>query len=243
MEVDRAQQIALLRNLKGAPISVIWALLMVNMHTPAGAVYTLKNKELEVWTGYSDKPVSTALDLLHTMGMVAQNQAGGWYLTTAAYQLPLPLWLGDGNGRAPLSESSRRISPTLSSSSSLLTTSMDPEEEERTASARAAEILRLNPLPVDNSVDNSVPDVRDWLLRGGIGPNSVKMRQLLAEDRSLPYVKAHVLERLYHVRRGEHFPVGWLINKLECGDAAPPMRCEGCLAPLQSCLCGANIHR
>ena len=239
-----AQQIALLRNLKGAPLSIIWALLMANMYAPAGSVRALQNRDLETWTGYSDKPVASALGLLHTMGMVAQNGGGGWYLTTAAYQLPLPLWLPDGGGNAPLSEVSRRNSPTLLSSSSSLI-SMDPEEEETEKRARARKDGEF-PTEDNGAVDNSVDKreaIRQLLLRGGVGANSRKMGELLNLDMSVRYVEAHVLERLYQARAHQHnsrqpdYPVGWLINRLLCGDPSPQPRCPSCLQWWEHCYC------
>lgn len=239
-----AQQIALLRNLKGAPISIIWALLMANMYTPPDSVRTLKNSELEMWTGYSDKPISNALDLLHAMGIVSQNSAGGWYPTTAAYQLPLPLWLPNGRGRiqdTPLSEASRRNSPTSSSSSSR--SIIQEEEEKKEMRARAGNSPPVPP-PVDNSVDNHKRTIKDLLLRAGVGEKSPKMKQLLAMNLDVKYVEAHVLERLYQARlhdanpiQNPDYPVAWLINKLVCGDPSPAPRCSTCLQNYSYCYC------
>ena len=164
------------------------------------------------------------------MGMVRQNQSGGWYLTTTAFQLPLPLHLAEG--------SSRRNSPPPSSSSSITLLSGDIEEEERN---EHPENLRSDS-PDNEPVDNL--EIRHWLLRGGIGANSVKMRQLLLKNLNINFVKAHVLERLYRVKLHENnptqhpnYPVGWLINKLQCGDTAPPMRCSTCLNHTRYCTC------
>lgn len=245
-----AQQIALLRNLKGAPISIIWALLMANMYAPPDSVRTLKNSELEMWTGYSDKPISNALDLLHAMGMVSQNSAGGWYLTTAAYQLPLPLWLPDGRGRiqdTPISEASRRNSPTSYSSSSSRSIIQEEEEEKKekpTRDGNSPPASRPPSRPVDNSVDNHKRTIKDLLLRAGVGEKSPKMKQLLAMNLDIKYVEAHVLERLYQARLHEanpkqnpNYPVAWLINKLICADPSPAPRCPTCLQNYSYCYC------
>ena len=71
--------IQLLRQLKGAPLSVLLALFWVNQRVTAGW--------LETVTGYTDKPVSHALDLLKEYGWATRVQ-GGWMIANAE-QLPL----------------------------------------------------------------------------------------------------------------------------------------------------------
>lgn len=58
--------------------------------------------------------------------------------------------------------------------------------------------------------------VMEWLVWGGIGHNSPVMKQLLALQLPLPYVKAHV----NHIRENDE-PPAWLITRLRCGDPPP----------------------
>ena len=63
-----------LRSLKGAPLSTLVALHLANTSLP--------NKDLLAWTGYSDKTIAHALDLLHSMGLVVHDgRRLGWSLT------------------------------------------------------------------------------------------------------------------------------------------------------------------
>lgn len=78
-----AEQLQLIRSLKGPP-AVILVLLMLR-----GASMT--NVEICRFTGYSDKPVKTALAVLETLGFVQNNgHFNGWSLSSGISQLPLP---------------------------------------------------------------------------------------------------------------------------------------------------------
>jgi len=75
-------QLQLIRTIRGAPATIL-ILLMIR-----GASMT--NLEICRWTGYSDKPVTTALITLQHLGLVQDNgRAHGWSLTNGARQLPL----------------------------------------------------------------------------------------------------------------------------------------------------------
>lgn len=85
--------IALVRALKGAPLSVLFALFLLKQ--------PVTQEFLERTTGYTDKPVSQALAYLQENGLI-QKVARGWLLTGEARQLPLPLtMLEDGGGEEP----------------------------------------------------------------------------------------------------------------------------------------------
>ena len=210
---DSASRIQMLRNLQGAPLSIIIALIMAGR--------ALLASELEMWTGYSDKTITRGLALLETLRLIAHHgKYDGWSLTAAVHQLPLPLLFSE--------KDNRRNSGYLSSSSSSLILGPEEEEESRTReNRRNSDFAAASyPQPVDNDND---AEVQDWLLRGGVGQNSPKMRELLSLALHPDYVAAHVLERLAQVQAGQNYPVGWLINKMLCGDMAPPMRCVDCL--------------
>ena len=74
--------VRMVRELKGAPLSIVLALGL------AGGV-AVSNEWLERNTGYSDKPVASALAYLQEHGFVVKV-AGGWKLARAQ-QLPLPI--------------------------------------------------------------------------------------------------------------------------------------------------------
>jgi hypothetical protein len=64
------------RSLKGAPLSVIWALLFVRR--------PMTGEELELWTGYTDDTLRKALRLLVSQGCVSAHGAHGpWSLSSA----------------------------------------------------------------------------------------------------------------------------------------------------------------
>jgi hypothetical protein len=73
----------LIRELKGAPLSIILALQVVGQR--------VTQEYLERVTGYTDKPVSQALGYLSEIGMIDHTRAGWGLISGRAVQLPLPL--------------------------------------------------------------------------------------------------------------------------------------------------------
>lgn len=90
MTLNSDNPIRMVRELKGAPLSILLILRIV--HQP------VSNEFIEGATGYTDKPVRKALKYLQEIGLVVQNSKG-WILSTGGQQLPLPL-LDDGDGAA-----------------------------------------------------------------------------------------------------------------------------------------------
>ena len=228
------QHATLLRSLKGAPASIILALALTGV--------SLAKRDLEILTGYSDKPISKGLALLELNGFVQDNgRAAGWSLR-AGLQLPL---FPRPYSAAPLSPiqrgmeiPSRNISDFPAHSPSLLSSSTDlPDENDQGDKTEAEERLSK---------------ISDWLRLAGVGRRSPKMRQLLALDLDETYVRAWTLYSLWwqreSTRRPNHpidgrrrFATGTLIRILLDGDQAPPDRCPDCLE-LEPCLCNV-IHR
>lgn len=61
----------LVRSIRGAPASILVALLITRR--------SITNKELQVITGYTDKPIATALCVLETLGFIQDNgRSNGW---------------------------------------------------------------------------------------------------------------------------------------------------------------------
>jgi hypothetical protein len=77
-------QFQMVRLLKGAPISVLYVLMLSEKMKLGPA----SNEFLERSTGYSDKPICQALALLDDYGLVGHGR-NGWVLATEAAQLPL----------------------------------------------------------------------------------------------------------------------------------------------------------
>lgn len=78
--------IRMVRELKGAPLSILMILRLV--HQPVSSEY------LETATGYTDKPIRKALRYLQEIGMALQS-ARGWILASGEKQLPMVMQLNE----------------------------------------------------------------------------------------------------------------------------------------------------
>lgn len=112
------------------------------------------------------------------------------------------------------------------------TTKEDPDPDQGISVVNSTERARAKKSP-SPSLSAEQQEVAHWLIRGGIGRNSPKMKQLLSMELDPEHVKAHVLEKLAWQEGLEEeerpFKTGLLIRKLEDGDEAPALRCETCL--------------
>ena len=79
--------IRMVRELKGAPLSILFALSVTRQR--------VSQAWLEGVTGYTDKPISSALSYLEEIGL-ADHTSSGWKLTGKAKQLPLPMEITAG---------------------------------------------------------------------------------------------------------------------------------------------------
>lgn len=109
------QPMTFVRAMKGAPASVLWALVFTRRMMTAD--------ELERWTGYADENITKAVRLLVDLGWVIARSARG------------PWGLADGR-QLPLSHESDKIGLAADSSSSstypgLLSSYREEEQEER----------------------------------------------------------------------------------------------------------------
>ena len=211
-----------MRGLRGAPASMFLALVLCG--------HALRNSQLMEMTGYSDKTIAKGLALLELRGLAQNNgYQYGWSLTAGVRQLPLfpESLLGIRPARVGNSDSTYGISDSLTTT----TTTKDSLREKR--------VVVVSKNGVGNSDSGDVDPVETWLIHGGIGRNSTKLRHLIELDMDPEYVKAHVLERLAIIEQpdGAWFHTGLLIRRLLDGDAAPPMRCPDCLRIERSCIC------
>lgn len=216
-----SEQVRFVRSLKGPAASILWVLILSDR--------ACTGQELELATNYSDKSVKDGLALLTAEGLVQYNgKFNGWSLASGFYQLPLPfqqlsdgaallvagivdsgngaaLPVANGVGSGVMALDDRKISdhgPFLSSSFIDHRKGNLEEEEERAESRKNSEVLGL-------------------LVAAGASPRSSAVTRVLACGRDLDYVRAHIAERERQLERGGHYPVGWLLHKLECGDPAP----------------------
>jgi hypothetical protein len=98
------------------------------------------------------------------------------------------------------------------------------------------------------STDGGQERLAEWLVKGGVGPGSPKMGELLAAGLELETVKAHVLERLAwmagRLPDTEDYRPGLLIYRLLNDHPPPPMRCELCLGlPDKLGLCACDYDQ
>jgi hypothetical protein len=166
----------------------------------------LTPRDLAMVTGYSAPTISNGLALLE-LKELASKEADGWSLTATTYNL---------FAVAPGERLAQKLFAPSSSSSFTNTTMLSNDEEKKKEEAGKIKVLAL-------------------LMAAGVGRHSQKMKELLAADLALDYVKAHCAYRDGVIARGEEYPVGWLITKLLSGDPAPALfvcrcgRCADCL--------------
>lgn len=224
-----------LRALKGAPTSIILALLVTGR--------SMTNKELRTWTGYSDKPITDALALLDTEGITQYNgRTYGWSLSAGQMQLPGIHKLSTGTAKlsTELSTEDRRISDLgrvdrrISDLSRTTTTTTD------------LEVNRSKVVVVQEG--QNTEKLRSLLLSAGIRAKSRGMRELLSARVEVERAAAWVTywrwwKRERELKPGQpvdgrtYFTAGLLIRVLLDGDEIPG-RCEECLELPADCFCG-----
>jgi len=132
------------RSLKGAPASVLWALVFTRQMMTA--------LELQQWTGYKGDNLTVALRLLVDLGwIVARSTRGPWGLAEGR-QLPLMQAFFDG-GDQLLGET-----PIKSDSGSLIVVNVESEESEK---FRATTLTNkgVNPIKSDSGSTVSVKTI------------------------------------------------------------------------------------
>jgi biotin operon repressor len=197
--------IRLVRELKGAPLSILMALTVVNQ--------PVTQEWLERATGYTDKPISQALAYLEEIGLAVKSRAG-WLLSDGSQQLPLPVRRLAEPEAAPERVESRNFSD-----SSLMNTTSTTS----TDSDLHPVVVVLNPENRDFSdleepADGDTPEARKVALEvcGVAEPK----RSKLAMMAGLNAVEIFALERTLK-RKGEKYTPGLLIYALEAGQRAP----------------------
>lgn len=201
------EHVTFIRSMRGAPAAILLALLFTGR--------SITNKELQLITGYTDKPVASALGVLQVLGFAQNNgRYSGWSFPLSA-QLPLFHY------------------STAVSNSGLLPLPADPDTDalsKRSHIATAeAWLLRAGISPNSKkmtellSADLHSDYIRSWVLE-----YEWWQREKKSSSRSV-------------VSGRRKFSVGTLIKILQDGDNAPAMRCEDCLVVLP-CYCDL-VHR
>lgn len=181
----------LLRELKGAPLSVLISLFLA--HQSVGTEYLCAD------TGYSDKPVARALRYLRETGRITQTgRFDGWQLAEG-YQLPLGFDLLENNSSRNYSDSR----PTTTALSTLLNLNTSSYDSHVTSSSS------------NNSSRNySDSNINDLLQAAGIRePTATRLAAL--DWATAEYVSAHIAKakadgigiRLLIHRIREHDPI------------------------------------
>lgn len=172
----------MLRALKGAPLSCFYALALANQ--PLGIMYLC-----EV-TGYTDKPIRSALHVLAELGMAVQTgRTESWQLAGDYKQLPLMFpQLSDNveNGN-----SSRNYSDSPST-----TTTLNKGIDDSLVNSSSSKNSSRN--YSDSNVDNGKMELTDdqkavKSMLYGYGVGEPKLTQLVMRDYMTPdYVEAHI---------------------------------------------------
>jgi hypothetical protein len=202
--------IRMVRELKGAPLSILFALSI--MHQRVSQAW------LEGVTGYTDKPISSALSYLEEIGL-ADHTTSGWKLTGKAKQLPLPMEITAGEDEITAEEepvtaddNSDSSCQSRNYSTPLITTTIDIVKEEELSSNNNSKGRK-----------NSDSGVLDALTRAGImGKKRVSLSQLAWVTVESVSAWEAALKR----RKKEKYSPGLLISVLESGDAAPVAKPE-----------------
>lgn len=217
-----AEQVEFVRSIKGAAASILWILLLSGR--------SLTGEELQLATGYSDKPITKAMELLELRGFVQYNgRRHGWSLPAEVAQLPLPFSrLPDG-----LDRRNSDLSSSSPSSSYMKTSRQRLEEDDeivpgdRRISDLGGEVDR-KVSDLGNGVDRrnsdlsqSVDDAVEKLCRAaGVG-RSMSKRLASCEWVTPEYVQAHLAK----MERDDE-PLRFAIQRMKEGDPAPDVQSD-----------------
>jgi hypothetical protein len=229
--IDQASQVVrLVRELKGASLSILVALAFVKQ--PVDQAW------LERATGYTDKTVGQALLYLSETGLV-EHSPQGWQGTAAVRKLfSLPPGVGQTVIRPAVLDRSRN-----NSVSTAATVNLNPSQRSKSSSRSSSRGNCQANSPPKSSTNPQVELVRQALHEAGIGEPK------LSALSGLPGVTPQAVREWYaHLRRvkGESYNPGLLVRLLEAGETPPAARsrqayadwvrvCEQC--GKQPCVC------
>lgn len=229
-----ADTLRLFRAIRGAPATLLLLLLVRGV--------SMTGREMCLWTGYDNKTVTSAKDVLEALGFIQNNgHLNGWSLRSGC-QLLLPfMHLLDESYPQPVDKMIGN-SPMIGDSpinSLTTTTTIDPLLGSGSSSSSSRKLIGNSPINSANGHSDvhiahtptpaSDPRVATWLRRAGVGEKSKKWGELVAADLDWRTVRAHALERL---AQPDSIWVGLFIRRLLDGDPPPAPRCPQCYKPL-----------
>ena len=184
--------LTVLRSLKGAPLSCLMALMFATQ--PVGKEW------LSRITGYSDKPVSAALDYLLEMGFVTcSGRYESWQIKQNVFQLPL----GPEN---PLPESSRNYSDSLPTTTAI-------NIDSSTVDKKAVVVAKEKP----ETYNPYFSECHQILKSAGIGePMTTRLASM---DHVTPY---YLIGHIQQARK-KKMDTGLLIHRIKSKDPAPQL--------------------
>jgi hypothetical protein len=221
----QANQVALIRSLKGAPSSILLTLLITGR--------SLTNKQLCTYTGYTDKTITAALEVLEMHQFTQFNgRTHGWSLAAGQLKLNLPEQLSTGYPQIDRKFSDLDALTT--------TTTIQIKDQESPLHTREKNVV------VEEEKRSEI--LRSLLEPAGVGPNSTAMKNIITagvEEKTaaawVRYWKWWQQERERQptgaIDGRRSFTAGLLIRVLLDGDAAPAERCGDCLELPADCYC------
>lgn len=193
------ETVTLIRSMRGAPAVILLTLLFTGR--------SITNKEFQLITGYTDKPVATALGVLETLGLAQNNgRYAGWSFPLSK-QLPLfhhyPAVSHPSSPSSRISISANVESQPIDVDYWLLRAGISPNSK-KFSELKAADLDELY--------------VKAWVLQ-------YEWWRKERNSSSLAVIDGR-----------RNFSVGTLIRILQDGDNAPAMRCQDCHSILP-CYC------
>jgi hypothetical protein len=199
MNTDDLHLRRIFTNLKPAGVSVLFAMLFMG-----GANIT--GKRLQFVTGYTDKPVSSALQILHAEGFVQPGKTG-WSLTDFGRQLPLPeTW-------------SRRISDSISIKESF------KESDKNTDLILIGESENLRLPEVETEIDETLADALENEKVGEPTKSEIMKKVGLTGLHVIRWakIKRAEVKRKQATDPKAYYSTGLLINALRALPDHPPL--------------------
>ncbi len=135
MTIRFENPLRMVRELKGAPLSIVWVLGIVNQR--------VSQEFLQVTTGYTDKTISQALAYLKEVSLINHTQSGWMLIQNDSAQLPLPLAFLEPGSAAPAQDPAPGESEKFSDSSSSSSINLTNNNDLTTDSLNSAQVGKI----------------------------------------------------------------------------------------------------
>jgi hypothetical protein len=197
MILNSENPIRMVRELKGAPLSILLVLTLVHQRVSQGY--------LERATGYTDKPISQALAYMREVGLVDETRAGWQLIKENVMQLPLTLEMEEGDVSNPTDD----VHLSRNNSDSLTTTTLSINDSDDSV------------VVISNNAQNRKNSEFDLNLEEfkqcGIARNKRTEALARMSHVNLAYIRAH----LKGLKKND--PKGLAIIRMESGEDPPKM--------------------